>query len=85
MVSDRKIAANRKNAQRSTGPRTAYAKKRISRNALRHGLAAVVLNEQGISAEVRSLALAICGADGDPAQYEQALIIAECELGSVFS
>jgi hypothetical protein len=80
MPSDRKVAANRKNAQRSTGPRASHAKKRISRNALRHGLAAIVVNEPGISAEVRSLAHAICAADGDPAQYEQAMIIAECEL-----
>src|SRR5947207_12729613 len=36
-VSSRKIEANRRNARKSTGPRTATGKKRVSRNALRHG------------------------------------------------
>jgi hypothetical protein len=39
MVSARKLAANRANAQASTGPRTAAGKARASRNAVRHGLA----------------------------------------------
>jgi hypothetical protein len=39
-TSERKIAANRRNARRSTGPRTAEGKLRPRRNALRHGLSA---------------------------------------------
>src|SRR5947199_7736429 len=80
MPSDRKIAANQQNSQHSTGPRTALAKKRIRRNALRHGLAATVVNGPGIPAETNRLAQAICGSDTGPAQREQAQIIAECEL-----
>ena len=80
MPSDRKIAANRQNSQRSTGPRTALAKKRIRRNALRHGLAAAIVNAPGMSAETNHLAQAICGSDAGPAQREQAQIIAQCEL-----
>src|SRR5689334_14959424 len=38
MASERQIAANRRNALSSTGPRSACGKKRASRNALRHGL-----------------------------------------------
>jgi hypothetical protein len=34
------VAANRRNARRSTGPRTAEGKARASRNALKHGLCA---------------------------------------------
>lgn len=41
----RKIAANRLNARRSTGPRTAQGKLRSSLNALRHGLCARPLRE----------------------------------------
>jgi hypothetical protein len=40
MATERQIAANRRNAERSTGPRTAAGKERSRRNALRHGLAA---------------------------------------------
>jgi hypothetical protein len=39
-ISARKAAANRANAQRSTGPRTAAGKARSSLNALRHGILA---------------------------------------------
>lgn len=40
MPSDRQIAANRRNAVRSTGPRTAAGKLQSRRNAYRHGLTA---------------------------------------------
>lgn len=40
---DRRAEANRRNAQKSTGPKTAEGKARSRRNALRHGLAAEVL------------------------------------------
>ena len=39
-ISPRKLAANRANAQRSTGPRTAEGKERSSQNAVTHGLTA---------------------------------------------
>jgi hypothetical protein len=38
MATEKQIAANRANALRSTGPKTAAGKKRSSQNALRHGL-----------------------------------------------
>ncbi len=40
MTSTNRLAANRRNAQRSTGPRSERGKARSSRNALRHGLCA---------------------------------------------
>jgi len=40
MTSERKTAANRANAQRSTGPRSKDGKRRAAKNALRHGLSA---------------------------------------------
>lgn len=46
VVSDRTRAANRRNAKKSTGPRTPRGKARAARNALKHGLLArdVVVN-----------------------------------------
>jgi hypothetical protein len=38
MTSEKQIAANRANAKRSTGPKTAAGKRSSSGNALRHGL-----------------------------------------------
>ena len=80
MTSATKIAANRRNSRRSSGPRTAYGKLRVSRNALRHGLAAATLRNPEIAVDVDRLATAIASEQGDPAQREQALIIAESEL-----
>ncbi|WP_439393043.1 hypothetical protein ACRQ5Q_27620 [Bradyrhizobium sp. PMVTL-01] len=38
MTTERQIAANRRNAHRSTGPKTSAGKRRASGNAYRHGL-----------------------------------------------
>ncbi len=40
MATERQIAANRRNAQKSTGPRTPEGKARVRLNALKHGLSA---------------------------------------------
>src|SRR6476659_1419165 len=39
-ISEKRLAANRLNALRSTGPRTPAGKHRVSTNALKHGLRA---------------------------------------------
>lgn len=44
MASDAQIAANRLNAQKSTGPKTPEGKTAARRNALRHGLQSQVLS-----------------------------------------
>lgn len=83
MISNRKIAANRRNAARSTGPRTAGGKVRSSRNALRHGLAAAMGHEPGRSTEVEQLACAIAGERLHPALLYYARAAAEAELDIV--
>ena len=45
MTSPRQIEANRRNALKSTGPRTAAGKQRTRRNSVRHGLTAEVVIE----------------------------------------
>src|SRR5215203_5577256 len=55
MISSEKQAANRRNASRSTGPRTARGKARSKRNALKHGLAVSALDAFA-AREVRDLA-----------------------------
>jgi hypothetical protein len=80
MTSEAKIAANRRNAQLSTGPRTAAGKMRVRRNALRHGLAAVAVRDLAVTAEVERLAAGICSADADPLKREQAIVVAEAQI-----
>jgi hypothetical protein len=77
MTSERKIAANRLNAKKSRGPRTAAGKFLASRNALRHGLRAVTHRQPTPWKKIERFAKAICGADNDPSLFEQACIIAE--------
>jgi hypothetical protein len=81
MTSERKIAANRLNAKKSRGPRTAAGKSLASRNALRHGLRAITHRHPTPSSEIERFAKAICGVDNDPLLFEQACIIAENDFG----
>lgn len=48
MATDKQIAANKRNAQKSTGPMTEEGRRRSSRNALKHGLTAeqVTINKE---------------------------------------
>jgi hypothetical protein len=56
MTSQAKINANRKNAARSTGPRTPAGKSSASKNALRHGLLAKIASlPEADQAEYRTL------------------------------
>lgn len=56
MTSDAKRAANRRNAQRSTGPRSAAGKARTRHNAYRHGLATPLRHDVALTAMLEPLA-----------------------------
>ena len=57
----RRVFANRLNARRSTGPRTAAGKAAVARNARRHGLSLPMGHEQGVARDVDALARRIVG------------------------
>jgi hypothetical protein len=80
MTSERQIAANRLNGRKSRGPRTTAGKSTASRNAVRHGLAAIRYSHPIETADLARLAKALCGNDEDPALYRQAVVIASHEL-----
>ena len=61
MATERQIRANRANAQRSTGPRTAAGKLKSSRNAYRHGLSGSVSYDPSSAAKVNLIARALAG------------------------
>ena len=76
MTTNRQLAANRRNAQRSTGPRTGNGRRRVAMNAVTHGLSIplqadenrelverlsdLVIPECGSVADAEFLALMIC-------------------------
>jgi hypothetical protein len=61
LATEKQIAANRANAQRSTGPRTAAGKLKSSRNAYRHGLSSPMPLDLPSAAEVNLIALELAG------------------------
>jgi hypothetical protein len=64
MTSERKIAANRNNAKKSTGPRSEVGRSVSRHNALRHGLAVSIGNDSALGGDVEDLAKALSSASG---------------------
>src|SRR5262249_61912360 len=75
MSTVKQVAANRENAKKSTGPRTAAGKHKSRRNAVRHGLTAeTIIDVLEEAADYEALAAAI-SADFRPAtNFEHYLI-----------
>jgi len=80
MASERQIAANRRNARRSTGPRSSGAKKRVAQNDYRHGLTVSITSSEGLAKQLDKLAREIAGDTEDPVLLECARAIAQAEL-----
>ena len=80
MSSEAKRAANRRNAARSTGPKSAAGKKRARQNALSHGLAISLRQDPATRAEIERMAKLICGDGASRLKYELALVRAESEI-----
>jgi hypothetical protein len=80
MASEGQIAANRRNARRSTGPRSGAGKKRASRNAYRHGLTMNITSTAAYAKQLDKLARKIAGNTDDAITLERARAIAQAEL-----
>ena len=78
MSSAKQIAANRKNAQKSKGPRTAAGKARASCNSRKHTLTTISRNHPLYAPRIEAIARAICPNTTNAGLWEQALIIGEC-------
>ena len=63
MTSRHKQESNRRNAEASSGPKSAAGKARSSRNALRHGLAIPIWADRALAAEAEALARQMAGAN----------------------
>ena len=79
MASERQIAANRRNAEKSTGPKSDSGKQRASRNAYRHGLT-VPLSALETGAQIRELARQFAGETPDREVRALAERAADAEL-----
>jgi hypothetical protein len=79
MTSARKRRANRANALRSTGPKTAAGRSVSARNARRHGLRIPLLSDSVLCAEVEAMAQNIAGST-TPELVELARRVAEAEV-----
>jgi hypothetical protein len=80
MASERQIAANRRNARRSTGPRSGAGKKRASRNAYCHGLSLSITSSAASAKQLEKLVRKIAGNSQDPILLERARALAQAEL-----
>ena len=80
MTSVARIAANRANARKSTGPKTAAGKARVSRNARRHGLSSPLVCEGSFTPHVEALAREIAGQDACGEHLSFACNVAAAQL-----
>lgn len=81
MTSTRRQAANRRNAQKSTGPTSERGKATSSLNALRHGLSAQSVHDAETNAWIDALAKELLGmSEGDDAAIHLARDAAEAEV-----
>src|SRR5262252_8023185 len=80
MATDRQIAANRRNARRSSGPRSCAGRKRSSGNSFRHGLAARAAANAERLKRIERLARKIADASTDVVTLECARTFAQAQI-----
>ena len=67
VTSERRRAANRANAGKSTGPRTAAGKAGVAKNACRHGLNRPIGRDPALAGDIEAWTRRICGLPAAPA------------------
>ena len=80
MATEKQMAANRSNAQKSTGPKTAAGKLRSSRNANRHGLSCPLRLDPVTSAKADAIARALIVGDPNEEKLRSAAEFAAAQL-----
>ena len=80
MSTAKQAAANRRNARRSSGPRSIAGKQRVSRNACRHGLSVSITVDRAFGEQIEQLAREIAGDTQSEVKLECARAIAAAEL-----
>jgi hypothetical protein len=82
MATTKQVTANRANAARSTGPRTAAGRAKSSHNAFRHGLSLPLPLDLTTATEIGGLAQTIAGENPSEQQLMAAgeFATAHCEL-----
>jgi hypothetical protein len=77
---EKQVAANRANAQRSSGPKTAGGKARCSGNAFRHGLSLTAAADSETKRKIESFAFAVAGENANEKQLAAATALAEAQV-----
>ena len=80
MATEKQIAANRENAKRSTGPKTAAGRSRSSRNAVRHGLSCPLDFAMSEKADAIARLLSSVGANDEQLTSTMEVAHAQVEL-----
>jgi hypothetical protein len=80
VATERQIGANRRNARRSTGPRSVAGRRRSSQNSFRHGLAVGATANGEHTKSIERWARKIAGAATDTVALECARAIAQAEF-----
>jgi hypothetical protein len=83
MTSERKIAANRKNAKKSTGPRSAAGRATSRHNARRHGLATGIGSDPALRDDIEILAKLLAGGRENIGEFAREAAEAHLDLARI--